>query len=123
METQRAVIVVYRDYNINLCDPGNDLPGFYCKKPGKNPGSGEAAECISMSTQELEVKLWPSVLWFLNFLKGGSVGKPLRGLEEEDRCVGEKECVRKPSGCVNVTISHVQHCGTVWTWPHGLMDF
>lgn len=64
---------------------------------------------------------------FLNFLKGGAAGKPFRGLREEARCVGERECMRKPTGCVNVFHMYriALKCGSVhmvlWTFRNRIV--
>lgn len=46
------------------------------------------------------------------------MGRPFRALRD-DRCVGERGCIRKPSGCVTRIIA----CVKVWTGARDFMDF
>lgn len=75
-------------------------------------GSGQACGGTSVST------LAQDGLWFLKILEGGRVG-----LSNEDRCVRERECIRKPSGYITIIIAYVWHCVKVWKCAHDFMDF
>lgn len=53
----------------------------------------------------------------------GRVGRPFRALSNDDRCVGERGYIRKPSGCVIRIIACVRRCVKVWKGAQDFMDF